>query len=113
MKSVAFYLPNLAAGGAERTFLRLAAGFKERGCPVRLVVDRPEGGLLETVQNSGLALDVLHAGRTLSAFPKLGAWLRHNTPDVLLSAITHNNLCLLYTSPSPRDGLLSRMPSSA
>ena len=24
-----------------------------------------------------------------------------------------NGLCLLYTSPSPRDGLLSRMPSSA
>ena len=30
---------------------------------------------------------------------------------------THNTsndvACLLYTSPSPRDGLLSRMPSSA
>ena len=25
----------------------------------------------------------------------------------------HYNSCLLYTSPSPRDGLLSRMPSSA
>ena len=24
-----------------------------------------------------------------------------------------NQACLLYTSPSPRDGLLSRMPSSA
>ena len=24
-----------------------------------------------------------------------------------------SQLCLLYTSPSPRDGLLSRMPSSA
>ena len=24
-----------------------------------------------------------------------------------------NKSCLLYTSPSPRDGLLSRMPSSA
>ena len=24
-----------------------------------------------------------------------------------------SNCCLLYTSPSPRDGLLSRMPSSA
>ena len=24
-----------------------------------------------------------------------------------------NDPCLLYTSPSPRDGLLSRMPSSA
>ena len=29
------------------------------------------------------------------------------------SRITSNNSCLLYTSPSPRDGLLSRMPSSA
>ena len=27
--------------------------------------------------------------------------------------LNHNNICLLYTSPSPRDGLLSRMPSSA
>ena len=25
----------------------------------------------------------------------------------------HIDTCLLYTSPSPRDGLLSRMPSSA
>ena len=25
----------------------------------------------------------------------------------------HDRICLLYTSPSPRDGLLSRMPSSA
>ena len=26
---------------------------------------------------------------------------------------TRHRVCLLYTSPSPRDGLLSRMPSSA
>ena len=31
--------------------------------------------------------------------------------DIMLYAL--NNNCLLYTSPSPRDGLLSRMPSSA
>ena len=29
------------------------------------------------------------------------------------SVVGRNNDCLLYTSPSPRDGLLSRMPSSA
>ena len=28
-------------------------------------------------------------------------------------SIAGNCSCLLYTSPSPRDGLLSRMPSSA
>ena len=27
--------------------------------------------------------------------------------------LQHHLTCLLYTSPSPRDGLLSRMPSSA
>ena len=28
-------------------------------------------------------------------------------------SVTFTGTCLLYTSPSPRDGLLSRMPSSA
>ena len=31
----------------------------------------------------------------------------------LKAQFTKANTCLLYTSPSPRDGLLSRMPSSA
>ena len=33
------------------------------------------------------------------------------TPIIALHGWLDN--CLLYTSPSPRDGLLSRMPSSA
>ena len=33
--------------------------------------------------------------------------------SIALSQYGGNNDCLLYTSPSPRDGLLSRMPSSA
>ena len=33
--------------------------------------------------------------------------------ELLFQAINVNDSCLLYTSPSPRDGLLSRMPSSA
>ena len=31
----------------------------------------------------------------------------------LVEATAELDTCLLYTSPSPRDGLLSRMPSSA
>ena len=30
-----------------------------------------------------------------------------------VEAINEHNVCLLYTSPSPRDATLSRMPSSA
>ena len=41
-----------------------------------------------------------------------GASLNKKYQDVLASRTLYRN-CLLYTSPSPRDGLLSRMPSSA
>ena len=33
--------------------------------------------------------------------------------NIILKTFDTLNSCLLYTSPSPRDGLLSRMPSSA
>ena len=36
-----------------------------------------------------------------------------NRPEVLNAMNADLIICLLYTSPSPRDGLLSRMPSSA
>ena len=35
------------------------------------------------------------------------------TPEKDLKVVGKIDFCLLYTSPSPRDGLLSRMPSSA
>ena len=39
--------------------------------------------------------------------------LRQEQIDCIADLKILNNDCLLYTSPSPRDGLLSRMPSSA
>ena len=45
---------------------------------------------------------------------KSSAYNGISAPNVILvSPIANENICLLYTSPSPRDGLLSRMPSSA
>ena len=38
---------------------------------------------------------------------------RHFCGNWLGTFMTWYTICLLYTSPSPRDGLLSRMPSSA
>ena len=40
--------------------------------------------------------------------------ISHQSGDVIaFGGRDYNKNCLLYTSPSPRDGLLSRMPSSA
>ena len=38
---------------------------------------------------------------------------RYGSMMQAIAGIHYNFSCLLYTSPSPRDGLLSRMPSSA
>ena len=55
-----------------------------------------------SVENNLIAMALIEAGVVEGAEIDIelgvGGWL---------------NLCLLYTSPSPRDGLLSRMPSSA
>ena len=59
----------------------------------------------------------------LHDFSRYGSW-QQSHPEIIcgikrgFSFFKHYpgkdfNTCLLYTSPSPRDGLLSRMPSSA
>ena len=55
---------------------------------------------------------ILIGGDNDAAIEKLAGVYKHWVPD---EKIIRTNLwsCLLYTSPSPRDGLLSRMPSSA
>ena len=48
------------------------------------------------------------AGAEITAYASVS-----DKPNVGMATIADDRLCLLYTSPSPRDGLLSRMPSSA
>ena len=67
-------------------------------------LDNP-GAEGETTVVSSILDRYLEAEESLFSFS--GSFIRHR-PNYILP-IT----CLLYTSPSPRDGLLSRMPSSA
>ena len=45
-----------------------------------------------------------------TVIPNRGAWIEYETD---LNSIIYARVCLLYTSPSPRDRQKSRMPSSA
>ena len=59
---------------------------------------RQDGHLTAAVANAAEALEVY----------------QEQSPDLLVSAeLLERSSCLLYTSPSPRDATLSRMPSSA
>ena len=58
------------------------------------------------------------AGEERRLFPDMpsrigGAQVAHQVDDAMQFGGLEGEDCLLYTSPSPRDGLLSRMPSSA
>ena len=42
-----------------------------------------------------------------------GIFTEWQVQELAAASTTNYHNCLLYTSPSPRDGLLTRMPSSA
>ena len=50
---------------------------------------------------------------TAPSIPEFERRMAQGEYDVSYMNPYHYTVCLLYTSPSPRDGLLSRMPSSA
>ena len=58
----------------------------------------------------GLNEDIV---RFISAKKDEPQWLLEWRLEAYARWLTLEEPCLLYTSPSPRDGLLSRMPSSA
>ena len=67
-------------------------------------------GSVNTFSYSG-SFDVFKASEVEVELDNVG--LTFTTGTINESASPREYTCLLYTSPSPRDGLLSRMPSSA
>ena len=61
---------------------------------------------------TGVLLMFYYHPTKLQAFRDV-LYLEHDVPFGKVLRNMHRWACLLYTSPSPRDGLLSRMPSSA
>ena len=56
----------------------------------------------------------IHGGSIQGEYDLAVCIIPKKNPQFDVSRIrAHCKRCLLYTSPSPRDGLLSRMPSSA
>jgi glycosyltransferase involved in cell wall biosynthesis len=86
---LAFFLPGLYDGGAERIMLNLANGITSRGYPVDLVLARAEGPFMDEVPNSVRLVD-LNASRVVSSTPALIRYLRRERPVALLSILYAN-----------------------
>lgn len=83
---VAFLLPNLGLGGAERVTLDLARGMAERGIKVDLVLMERSGEFLAEVP-AGIGVVDLGAKRLRGAIVPLRRYLKQHRPGGLVAAM--------------------------
>jgi glycosyltransferase involved in cell wall biosynthesis len=81
-RRLAFLLPNLGGGGAERVALTIIKDFLERGHEVDLVLVEARGALLEQVPHAVNVVD-LGARRMAAALPPLVRYFRERRPDAI------------------------------
>ena len=108
-----------------------------KNCEFIVVDGTPDGGTIKAVTRQGVQCVKSPQGRAsqmntgaamamgeILIFLHADTMLPRQALELINQAMTrqaliggafdlHIDTCLLYTSPSPRDGLLSRMPSSA
>ena len=95
--AIAFFLPSLGGGGAERVVVNLAQGISERGIRVDLVLAAAEGPLLDQVPPAVRVVD-LRAPRVLRSLVPLAGYLRRERPRVLVSSMGHANLIAIWAA---------------
>ena len=95
--AIAFFLPSLVGGGAERVIVNLAQGITERGIQVDLVLAAAEGALLDQLPPAVRLVD-LRAPRVLRSLVPLARYLRRERPRVLVSSMGHANLVALWAA---------------
>ena len=90
--------------------------------PAHKIIRDASSIIVPTMVGGGVVVGNLKAATAARSIPQatriLGSIAAHAGVDATVTSISshskeQDNICLLYTSPSPRDGLLSRMPSSA
>ncbi len=93
-RRIAFFLPTLAGGGAERVALNLLKGMVERDILLDLVLADATGPYLNQVP-AGVRLIDLGTGRVTKAIPTLAKYLKETKPVSLLSHMNHANVAAI------------------
>jgi len=94
---IAFFLPSVRGGGAQRVIVNLVQGITERGLPVDLVLTAAEGAFLDQLPPAVRLVD-LRAGRLFRSLVPLTRYLRRERPRALISSMSHANLIALWAA---------------
>ena len=105
---VAFYLPNMEAGGAQRVTVNLVNALAERGVGIDLVVSYRRGEFRGAVDRRVRVVDLgarpLPVFGLLGSVPALRRYLVDREPDVLVSAMTFANVVAIVAARAARTG---------
>lgn len=94
-RPLAFFIPSMRGGGAERVTLHLARGIYQRGYAVDMVLAQAEGPYLAEIPEGMRVID-LKAKRVIGSFPALMRYLRQEQPTAILGAMNHANIVTLW-----------------
>ncbi len=96
-KPIAFFLPSVRGGGAQRVIVNLVQGITERGIPVDVVLATAQGVFLDQLPAAARLVD-LRAHRLVRSLLPLAAYLRRERPRYLVSSMSHANLIALWAA---------------
>lgn len=102
MKHIAFFVPTLELGGAERTVTNLSSGFAGRGYEVDIVLAKARGGFLNQVHRDVNVIDLNRTPASLlgiaSAIPAFTRYVNEKSPDTIVSFMGHVNVISIISA---------------
>ena len=93
-RHIAFFLPALNSGGAEKAFIMLAAHFADQGIKVDILVAKAQGAYLSYVPAT-LTLIELGGGTIERAVWPLIRYIKTHKPDYIISGLPGPNVMAL------------------
>ena len=96
-RAIAFFLPAMYGGGAERVVLNLLEGMLAQDLPLDLVLASAEGPYLDRI-SANVKVVNLKAGRIIKSIFPLVRYLRTYKPQVLISHLGHANVIALIAN---------------
>jgi glycosyltransferase involved in cell wall biosynthesis len=94
---IAFFLPSVVGGGAERVTVNLVQGMTTRGLAVDVVLATATGPFLNQLPPAVRLVD-LRAGRVLKSVLPLARYIRRERPRVVVSSMSHANMAALWAA---------------
>lgn len=97
IKSICFFAPNLAGGGAERVISILATYFGEEGYKVDLILADAMGPYLSNLPKSVNIID-LKCKKVIFTLPKLIDYLKKSQPNILFTSQMHVSTIAIWAN---------------